>query len=293
MKYTLRLTIALTAAAVYGKAQQSDTLRLFYAINQKTTPAHHARLDSALAAHAGQALSIDIIGYADFLGSSDYNQRLSKTRASLVQQYIKAKGQARVTLKRSEGRGEAASHDSGSPEGEARQRRVDVALGFTAASVARIKKDSTLTQASNPAGPDKKKETPQPAKPITELAVGESVALPGINFEPGRHILMKASYPTLEILLKTLKDHPTMIVEIQGHVCCTGSEADGMDLDTWEPNLSENRAHIVYDYLVVNGIDSRRLTYKGYAHRKPLRWPEDSEEAQQANRRVEIKVLQK
>ena len=54
-----------------------------------------------------------------------------------------------------------------------------------------------------------------------------------------------------------------MKVEIQGHVCCTGSKADGLDTDTGYPNLSENRARAVYNFLIENGIDKSRLRYKG------------------------------
>jgi outer membrane protein OmpA-like peptidoglycan-associated protein len=48
---------------------------------------------------------------------------------------------------------------------------------------------------------------------------------------------------------------------------------------------------MVNDYLVKNGIDASRLTYKGYGHSRPKVSPEKSPADEQMNRRVEILVL--
>ena len=64
-----------------------------------------------------------------------------------------------------------------------------------------------------------------------------------------------------------------------------------MDNDTQTMNLSENRAKLIYDFLVREGIDGNRLQYKGYGSSRPKIYPETTDEDKQANRRVEIKVL--
>ena len=99
----------------------------------------------------------------------------------------------------------------------------------------------------------------------------------------------------LQKLLKTLKDNPKLKVEIQGHVCCTNNGEDGVDADydTREPKLSENRAKAIYEYLIDKGIAKSRLTYKGYGRSKPKEPIEDTPEKEQANRRVEILILEK
>jgi outer membrane protein OmpA-like peptidoglycan-associated protein len=66
-----------------------------------------------------------------------------------------------------------------------------------------------------------------------------------------------------------------------------------MDTDTHEKKLSLNRARTVYNFLVKNGIDPERLTYKGYGRSHPKISPEMTEADEQANRRVEIKILEK
>jgi flagellar motor protein MotB len=54
-----------------------------------------------------------------------------------------------------------------------------------------------------------------------------------------------------------------------------------------------NRAKFVYDYLIENGIEKERLSYKGYAHTRPKILVENTPEEEQINRRVEIKITEK
>ena len=55
--------------------------------------------------------------------------------------------------------------------------------------------------------------------------------------------------------------------------------------------LSDNRALSVYNYLVSNGIDKKRLDYKGYGPNRPVA-PNTTEEGRQLNRRIEFKIIQ-
>lgn len=70
-------------------------------------------------------------------------------------------------------------------------------------------------------------------------------------------------------LFNTLKTHPTLTIEIQGHLCCTTHNED------------------VYDYLVENGISADRLSYKGFGGTRKIITEEESEEDKTTNRRVE------
>ena len=56
--------------------------------------------------------------------------------------------------------------------------------------------------------------------------------------------------------------------------------------------LSENRAKSVMDWLVLNGIRSDRLTYKGYADIEPIK-ENTTEEGRAENRRTEFKIIGK
>jgi outer membrane protein OmpA-like peptidoglycan-associated protein len=56
--------------------------------------------------------------------------------------------------------------------------------------------------------------------------------------------------------------------------------------------LSQNRAKAVYDYLVSNKVEAKRLTFKGYGESTPIE-SNDTPEGRAKNRRTEFKVISK
>ena len=127
----------------------------------------------------------------------------------------------------------------------------------------------------------------------TTTKKGSNIILKNMNFIGGRHYLLEQSLPALTELLNALTDHPSLEIEIDGHICCTFGNEDGIDLDTNTPDLSVNRAKAIYEYLISKGISPARLSYKGFGHRQPLVYPEDTEDKRTMNRRVEIKIIKK
>ena len=103
-------------------------------------------------------------------------------------------------------------------------------------------------------------------------------------------ILLKVSEPELPKVLRFLQINPTLQIEIAGHINRPGVKPE--KLSAWEWDLSVNRAKLVYDYLLENGIPATRLRYKGYGNSEML-FPDlgSTEEQQQQNRRVEVRVL--
>jgi outer membrane protein OmpA-like peptidoglycan-associated protein len=83
------------------------------------------------------------------------------------------------------------------------------------------------------------------------------------------------------LLLKLMKDNPALEIEIEGHVCCAN-----------DMRLSVDRALTVLEYLVRNGIQEKRLKYKGHSNYNPIT-EENNEEERIMNRRVEVMVLKK
>lgn len=118
---------------------------------------------------------------------------------------------------------------------------------------------------------------------LNKMEVGQKVVLKNIFFDYAKATLRKESYPELNRLLKLLTDFPNLKIEVSGHTDNKGS------LKT-NTVLSENRANAVADYLIANGIDKARLTYKGYAYFQPIA-TNDTDEGRQQNRRVEFKVI--
>jgi outer membrane protein OmpA-like peptidoglycan-associated protein len=264
--------------------KKTDTLRLYFAINEIQSSANFSRLDSSIKALGKKNIDIGIFGYADFLSNDDYNKNLSQKRADAIKEHITKKlPSSQINIYACEGKGEKASKDNSSPEGEPKQRRVDI---YFEPVVTLNVAESFLETPKDSLPKDTKK------KNIEELKAGESIAIEGLSFVPGRHIILQSAAPALQKLLKTMKDNPKLKIEIQGHVCCTAGD-DGVDLDTREPKLSENRAKAIYDYLIEKGINKSRLSYKGFGRSKPKEPIEDTPEKEQANRRVEILVLEK
>ncbi len=281
-------------------AQQRDSVSLFYGFNQTQPLNGFSRVDSMLAKHEGKVEAVYITGYADFVFTPAYNLVLSKQRADAVKNYIIKTAVSGIRIISSQGRGEAASAETGSKLGQPAQRRVDVTCVLTQPVKTKLPEDGKkkLGEAQiqvEPPQPDEtvgETETPAEAPDLPALEKGNSLTLQGLSFIPGRHVLLKSSIPVLEKLYKTLKENPGLRIEIQGHVCCADGQADGLDYDTYQPNLSLGRAKAVYDYLIYKGIDAARLRYKGFGHSRPKVAPERSEADEQANRRVEIMVLE-
>lgn len=124
-----------------------------------------------------------------------------------------------------------------------------------------------------------------------DLNTGDELIVEGLNFYPGSHRTLPEAKPILRKLLETMQSNPTMMIEIQGHVCCASRpNEDGLDDETGDFRLSWNRAQFVRDYLVQNGIAPERITYRGYAMTHPLVYPEVTIQDQIKNRRVEILI---
>jgi len=121
--------------------------------------------------------------------------------------------------------------------------------------------------------------------------IGKTIVLPNVLFYGDMHRPMPVSSPTLQDLFAIMKEHPALRVEIQGHVCCMPETMDGLDIETHKNDLSVRRAEYVYAYLARRGIDTSRMSYKGFGASRKI-YPQESDEGQMMrNRRVEIKAL--
>lgn len=162
--------------------------------------------------------------------------------------------------------------------------------------IAPAKSDSLAAQLEAPADTAMFILPTKPKKVMTventeDLNAGDEIIVEGLNFYPGSHRTLPEAKSILKKLLETMQNNPTMMIEIQGHVCCaTKPNEDGLDDETGDFRLSWNRAQFVRDYLVQNGIAENRITYRGYAMTHPLVYPEITIQDQIKNRRVEILI---
>ena len=117
----------------------------------------------------------------------------------------------------------------------------------------------------------------------TPLPMSAPIILKNVFFDTGSAILRSESFTELGKLYQLLLDYPTMVIEISGHTDNVGS-------DQANQNLSQDRAHAVYDYLIGHGIQQSRLGYKGFGETQPI-GSNDSEEGRQENRRTEFVII--
>jgi outer membrane protein OmpA-like peptidoglycan-associated protein len=115
--------------------------------------------------------------------------------------------------------------------------------------------------------------------------IGEGIKVTfesGILFETGKADLNASSKTALMNFSKTLKDYSDTNVMIYGHTDNTGSDAINQP-------LSENRANAVKDFLLVQGVDAKRINTQGMGSSSPAA-TNDTEAGRQQNRRVEIAI---
>jgi outer membrane protein OmpA-like peptidoglycan-associated protein len=119
--------------------------------------------------------------------------------------------------------------------------------------------------------------------PLEKVAKGKEFVLKNIFFDTNDFTLQEASKTELKILVNYLKKNITLYLEVGGHTDSDGVEAANL-------LLSEKRAKAVYDYLILQGVPSTQITYKGYGELSPMH-PNDSPENKAKNRRTAFKVL--
>lgn len=121
---------------------------------------------------------------------------------------------------------------------------------------------------------------------LTKYEVGAKWKLNNIRYDFDKYYIRADARPTLDSVVNIMNKYP-IDVELGSHTDCRGSFA-------YNAILAENRAKAAVAYIVKKGIDSKRITAKGYGEYQLLNKCADgvpcSEAAHQINRRTEIKV---
>lgn len=125
---------------------------------------------------------------------------------------------------------------------------------------------------------------------MSRIKVGQNVVFENILFYGNSAQILPESKPALEVIATTMKRNPSLHIEIQGHVNCPTTWPDCDNMEEHNMQLSINRAKAIYDYLDDAGIDTQRMTFKGYGATKMLYPDARSEDKMEKNRRVEILV---
>jgi len=122
-----------------------------------------------------------------------------------------------------------------------------------------------------------------------DLKLGTKLVLEDILFDYGAYDLQIESLPVLEELAALLNQYPNMGVELSAHTDSRGNAS-------YNERLSRKRAESVVRFLAKKGIKSNRLVPLGSGEANLRNNCADgvpcSEEEHQANRRIEMKMIQ-
>lgn len=139
---------------------------------------------------------------------------------------------------------------------------------------------------------------------LPKLKDGDKYVLENLNFEGDTSQLIAASLASLEALYKLMKKNRKLTIRIEGHVNYPNSwpnpklykhkstryvppRMNAYEFNQW---LSEERAKMVYNYLIAKGIKAKRLSTIGYGATKMVNPNAYTESEMAENRRVEIYV---
>src|SRR5690606_23401501 len=117
---------------------------------------------------------------------------------------------------------------------------------------------------------------------------GDTFELENLYDDFDQHNIRPDAAAILDELARTMRDNPTLKIELSSHTDSRGS-------DTYNMALSQRRAQAAVDYLVSRGIARERMEAKGYGETRLVNDCGNgvtcSREAHQANRRTEVTVL--
>lgn len=121
---------------------------------------------------------------------------------------------------------------------------------------------------------------------------GDIIKIDNIYYDLAKWNIRPDAAKELDKLVVILKKYPNMSIELGSHTDCRASAKYNMD-------LSQKRAKSAVEYVDKNGIDGKRLSYKGYGESELVNKCECegdrkvpcTEEEHQQNRRTEFKII--
>lgn len=119
-----------------------------------------------------------------------------------------------------------------------------------------------------------------PTDDLTMILSGSCYQLNDLNFETDKAVILPESYNELDALASFLQKYPFIMVYIDGHTDKTGT-------DTYNHQLSHDRAAAVRTYLTGKGVADTRMKTRGFGETQPI---DKENEDSFVNRRVEITI---
>ena len=162
------------------------------------------------------------------------------------------------------------------------REKVDEEFGDTSAMKEQIVEDLTKELTGNLHN-DSTYEVVQENIEMSPIREGTVIRLNNIFFEANKADLKPESMSSLDELASFLMENKNIYAEIGGHT-------NGLPGDDFCQKLSNDRAKAVTDYLILKGVRSDHLTWKGYGKTIPLA-TNATVEGRKKNQRVELKII--
>jgi len=123
---------------------------------------------------------------------------------------------------------------------------------------------------------------------VEPIVIDKPIVLENIYYDFDKWAIRPDAAVELDKLVRILKDNPGIDIEM-------GSHTDSRGSDQYNLVLSDKRAHAAVQYLISQGIEPKRLTYRGYGETVHVNHCKNDivcpEEEHQKNRRTEFKVI--
>ena len=123
---------------------------------------------------------------------------------------------------------------------------------------------------------------------MEEIVLGKTIEIPNIYYDLAKWDIRDDAAVELDKVVQFLLDNETITIELGSHTDARGS-------NTSNQTLSQKRAESAVNYIVSKGIDTKRITAKGYGESKLKNRCADgircSEDEHQENRRTEIMIV--
>lgn len=221
-----------------------------------------------------------IYGYCDTVDDSQYNRALAMRRANTMLTYFKKENfpvADSVSIK-------SFGKDFKFSKNQDENRKVEVFYEVIKEKkpIGKPKFDIDFI----PSADAVKEESQSLDTKFKKAKVGDLIRINNISFYLNSEKVREESQPLLEQLYMIMVMYPTLIIQINGHICCNPNPN--------ETSLSYRRALTILRFLQKRGIQVNRLAYKGYGSNDPIyEVPEKNEQEKAANRRVEILIVAK
>lgn len=264
----------------FFQAQESETLYFDFA-NEDPNAISLIKFDDWISSNKNIEI-LKIAGYCDSVDTNLSNKKLASKRIQSVLNILKTKN-IKISNRLVQ---EVFGEDFKQSKIQAENRKVtftyrtpDEPIIQTELLIEENPKEESIVEKIE-------KERMSLTDKFEKAKIGDRIVINNIHFQFNSENIIPESEPLLEQLLFIMEMNPDLEIKVFGHICCNPDPKD--------TKLSYRRALKIFNYLRENGIQLRRLAYKGFGSNQPIYTiPEKSEEEKIANRRVEIEIVKK